>query len=201
MLSAIGAIDVETSNVIMFSLDHFKPRLSHQLTFQIRSVVHGKIIHHTILDEGASTCIMSLSCWKVVGSPSLNQSPTTLKYFDGRDFKPYGILNSLVVEIGGKKISVEVEVVDAPLDYNLLLGHSWFYAMSIVSSSIFHTLQFPHQGKIVTIDQLDYYIPHTTPSSTNNVSLVRDSQVTYDSVGFGILKDSTLMGKFPPTFP
>jgi hypothetical protein len=93
LLSAIGSIDVETSNVIMFSLDHFKMGLSHQLTFQIFSISYGKVIHRTILNEGSSTCIMSLACWKDVGSPSLNQLPNTLKAFDGHDFKLYGLLN------------------------------------------------------------------------------------------------------------
>jgi hypothetical protein len=55
-----------------------------------------------------------------------------------------------------KTISINIEVVDVSLDYNLLLGHSRFYAMIIVSSLVFRLLQFPHQGKILTIDQLDY---------------------------------------------
>ena len=50
----------------------------------------------------------------------------------------------------------DVEVVDAPLDYNLLLGRNWTYTMTVVMSSIFHTLCFPHEGKIVTIDQLSF---------------------------------------------
>jgi hypothetical protein len=33
-----------------------------------------------------------------------------------------------------KLFYVDVEVVDAPLDYNLLLGQSWFYAMTVVAS-------------------------------------------------------------------
>jgi hypothetical protein len=49
-----------------------------------------------------------------------------------------------------------MEVVDAPLDYNLLLGCNWTYVMIAVVSSIFHTLCFPHEGKIVTIDQLSF---------------------------------------------
>jgi hypothetical protein len=52
-------------------------------------------------------------------------------------------LASLAMELGGKTISIDVEVVDAPLDYNLLLGRSWFYAMIVVASSVFHLLQFP----------------------------------------------------------
>jgi hypothetical protein len=109
--------------------------------------VQEKTIFRTVIDEGASTCVMSISCWKVVGSPSLNQSPTTLKYFDGRGFKPFGVLNAFPIELEGKIVIVEVEVVDAPLDYNLLLGRSWIYAMSTMVSTLFHVLCFPHQGK------------------------------------------------------
>ena len=52
----------------------------------------------------------------------------------------------------GEKFSIQVEVVDAPLDYNLLLGRNWFYAMTAVALMVFQTVQFPHLGRIVTID-------------------------------------------------
>ena len=45
--------------------------------------------------------------------------------FDGRSFQPHGILPSLKFQLGGKTIAIEVEVVDAPLDYNILLGRNW----------------------------------------------------------------------------
>jgi hypothetical protein len=61
MLSTIGAMDPEASNMVMFNLEYFKPRFSHHPTFQIHAMVHGKNIHRTILDEGDSTCVMSLS--------------------------------------------------------------------------------------------------------------------------------------------
>jgi hypothetical protein len=83
LLESIGVVDPESSNTITFNLEDYKTRLSHQLAFQIQVVVWNQSIHRTILDEGASTCVMSLSCWKPLGSPSLNQSPTTLKSFDG----------------------------------------------------------------------------------------------------------------------
>ena len=44
-----------------------------------------------------------------------------LKVFDGHTFQPHGIIPSLSVELGGENIVIEVEVVDALLDYNLLL--------------------------------------------------------------------------------
>ncbi len=137
LLSALGAVDPATSNCIIFNLEHFKMRLPHNLAFQIHTTVKGKSIHRTLIDEGASTCVMSFSCWRAIGSLEINQSPTTLKAFDGCNFKPYGILNGCAVEIKGKTMSINVEVIYAPLDYNLLLGRSWFYAMSTVASSIF----------------------------------------------------------------
>jgi hypothetical protein len=94
-----------------------------------------------------------------------------------------------------------VEVVDAPLDYNLLLGRSWFYAMTVVASSVFRCVKFPHQGKIVTIDQLDYCTPDAHNQTTNNIPFLGDSTITYESVGVGLLKYSSLMGTFPTPVP
>ena len=105
------------------------------------------------------------------------------------------------MELGDKTISIDVEVVDASLDYNLLLGQSWFYAMPVVASSIFRTLQFPHQGKIVTIYQLHYCTPDLHNHGANNVPFVEDSKLSYGRLGVGLLKDSSLMGTFPLSSP
>ena len=86
------------------------------------------------MDEGASTCVMSINCWRGLGSPTLIHSQTILKAFDGRMFRPHGIIPTFSIELGGKMVEVEVEVVDAPLDYNLWLRHSWTYAMEAVVS-------------------------------------------------------------------
>lgn len=85
---------------------------------------------------------------------------TVLKAFDGHLFTPHGILIAFPIELGGKIVTVEVEVVNAPLDYNLLLGCSWFYPMRAVASTVYRLFHFPHQGKIVSIDQLDYCTPN-----------------------------------------
>jgi hypothetical protein len=129
LLSAIGAMDPKELNLITFNLDYFKERLSHHLAFQIQVLVGGKNIHHTILDEGASTCVMSFPCWRTLGSPTLSQSPTTLKEFDGRGFQPHGLLQYFAVTLKGKLFRLISKWL-MPLDYNLLLGCSWFYAMN-----------------------------------------------------------------------
>jgi hypothetical protein len=112
------------TNLIIFDLNDHIPRLPPQLSFQIQVVVSNKNICQTVIDEGTSTCVMSLSCWKAISSPSFNESRNTLKAFNGSGFNPYGVLPLLLVTLEGKIVQVEVEVFDAPLDYNLLLGRS-----------------------------------------------------------------------------
>jgi hypothetical protein len=63
----------------------------------------------------------SISCCKALGSPKLDTSATLLKAFDGHIVQPHGILIALPIDLGGNTISVDVEVVNAPLEYNLLL--------------------------------------------------------------------------------
>lgn len=69
--------------------------------------------------------------------------------------------------------------------------------MHVVSSSPFRVLCFPHQGKIVTIDQLSFFAPS---SSEGNVCYVEHTSIPYENVGVGLFKDPALMGVFllPP---
>jgi hypothetical protein len=194
LLKSISGIDPTDMNLIIFDLEDHIPRLPSQLAFQIQVVVSDKNIFQTIIDEGASTCVMSLACWKAIGSPSLNESQNTLKAFNGSGFNPYGFLPSSPITLEGKMVQVEVEVFDAPLDYNLLLGHSWIDSMCVVVSTLFRVVCFPHQGKVVTIDQLAFFNSNT---HTGNVPFIAKTPPGYENVGVGLLKDSSLMGTFP----
>jgi hypothetical protein len=160
LLTALGSIETCNPGNIMLDTSDLKPCLPYHVAFQI-VVAHPtnfftRNIFRMVVDEGASTCVMSLACWKAIGQPELSPSPTLLTAFDGRSFRPHGIIPSFPVQLGGKTVCVEVEVVDAPLDYNLLLGHSWNYAMQAVVATVFRVLLFPHEGQIVTIDQLSF---------------------------------------------
>lgn len=77
-----------------------------------------------------------------------------LKYFDGHTYTPCGILSNLHIELGDKTITVEFEVIDGPLDYNILLGRLWVYAVATVISTYFRMIIFPQKGGIRVIDQL-----------------------------------------------
>jgi hypothetical protein len=122
LLKAIGRINPTDTNLIIFDLEYHIPSLPPQLAFQIQVVVANKNICRTIIDEGASMCVMSVACWKSNGSPPLTESHNTLKAFNGFGFKPYCVLPLLPIKLEGKSVSVEIEVFHAPLDYNLLLG-------------------------------------------------------------------------------
>ena len=97
-------------------------------------------VKRTVIDKGATVSVMPSSCWKGLGSPELSKSATMLTAFDGRSFRPHGILPSLKVHLGGNTIAIEVKVVDVPLDYNLLLGRNLMYSMQAVASSLFHVV-------------------------------------------------------------
>ena len=58
-------------------------------------------------------------------------------------------------------VMTDVEVVDAQIDYNILLGRSYMYTMKVVSY-IFCIMMFPFNRKVVTLDQLNYYDPHAS---------------------------------------
>jgi hypothetical protein len=92
LLKDIGGIDPTDTNLRVFDLDDHIPRFPPQIVFQIQFVVSDKNICITIIDEGASTCVMYFACWKAIGSPPLNESQKTLKAFNGSGFKPYGVV-------------------------------------------------------------------------------------------------------------
>jgi hypothetical protein len=92
---------------------------------------------------------------------------------------------------------VEVEVVNSPLDYNLLLGHSSTYAMQAVVATVFSVLLFPHEGWIVTIDQLSFSRPDPDLGEST-VLMIDNPQPGVVNVGVGLCP--YLMGTFdyPP---
>jgi hypothetical protein len=97
------------------------------------------------------------------------------------------------MQLGGKIVCIEVEVVDASLDYNLLLGRSWTYAIEVVVMTFFRVLLFPHDGRIVSIDQLSFSC--LDPSSgVSTIPMIDNPQSDIINVGVGLCPP--LMGTF-----
>jgi hypothetical protein len=129
-----------------------KPHFPYHMAFQIHVEYTEFTIKGNAIDEGVATCVISLTYWKSIDSPTLSQFMTMLTIFDGHSFRAHKSIPTFPVQLGGKTMEVDVKVVDASLDYNLLLGNNWTYSMTVVVSFVFRTLCFPHEGKIVMID-------------------------------------------------
>jgi hypothetical protein len=201
LLTALGSTETCNLGTIMLDTADLKPHLPYHIAFQI-VVAHPtktftRNIFRTVVDEGASTCVVLLSCWKAIGQPIFSPSPTLLTTFDVRSFQPHGIIASFPMQLGGKTVCVEVEVVNAPLDYNLLLGWSWTYAMQAVVATVFQVFLFPHEGRIVTIDQLSFSRPDLDLGAST-VLMIDNPQPGVINVGVGLCP--SLMGTFdyPP---
>ena len=65
--------------------------------------------------------------------------------------------------------------------------------MLCVLSTLFRLLKFPHEGKIITVDQLSFF----TLSSENNVPYMDQIPNPLDGIEPGLFKDPVLMGIFP----
>ena len=137
LLSSLGVNDDNSSSMIKFETTGLQPRLPYYVSLFIHVECLNMTVKRIVIDEGAAAFVMSLSCWKGLGSPELSKSTTMLTSFNGRSFCPHGILPSLKVCLGGKTVAIEVEVVDALLEYNLLLGRNWMCSMQVVASSLF----------------------------------------------------------------
>ena len=124
LLFALGVSDDTSSSMIKVETHGIQARFPYCVSLLIHVECLNNTIMRTIIDEGAAASVMSLACWKGLGSPTLSKYVNMLTDFDGISFRPHGILPSLEVQLGGKTVAIEVEVVDAPLEYNILLGQN-----------------------------------------------------------------------------
>jgi hypothetical protein len=116
-------------------------------------------VPQTLIDEGASVSILSSLAWQALGCPQLAPVTQNLLAFNRRTSQPLGTLPQFPVTLGGKTVFIDVMVVQDPLDFTLLLGWDYVYAMKAIVSTLFHVIYFPHDGRIVTIDQLSFIGP------------------------------------------
>ena len=80
-------------------------------------------------------------------------------------------------------MSVEVEVIDASLDCNLILWISWTYAMSTIASAVLRVVVFPHEWKLVTVDQLSFTRKGCMETNESTVPLVDQVKPTSERLG------------------
>ena len=180
--------------MIKFETHGIQPLFPYYMSLFIHVECLNNTIIRIVIDEVVVAFMMSLSCWKDLGSPMLSQSSNMLTAFNGRLFWLHSILPSLEVQLGGKIVAIEVGVVDAPLYYNLLLGWNWMYNMQAVASSLFWVVCFLFNGKIITIDQNSFQNPSVNTWLGTSILIINHSQPTTEYVGVGMYP--YLMGNF-----
>ena len=81
---------------------------------------------------------------------------------------------------------IEVEVVEVPLDYNIILGRNWIYTMKVVVSSIFRVIFFPFEDRIVTIDKMSFDNSGSTASLRYTIPDIDNSHLETENFGVGM---------------
>ena len=62
-ISTLGVVNTTDTELITFDSDNGKPCLPAQVAFQIPVNIWNTTVYRCIIDEGASTCIMSKHVW------------------------------------------------------------------------------------------------------------------------------------------
>jgi hypothetical protein len=77
------------------------------------------------------------------------------------------------------------------------------YSIKAVASSVFRTMMFTHNKKIITIDQISHYEPNRSTNIDNILPLVFTSSNAYSLIDMGpkIFKDPSLLGFYHGTPP
>jgi hypothetical protein len=121
-----------------------------------------------------------------------------LRAYDGRPSSLEGLFQNVPIERGGKTILIDIEFIDAPFNYNILFGCSYMYAMKAFASFVFHAMIFPHNGNIITIDQVSHYEPNLSSNINNILPFVHTNLNAYPLIEMApiIFKDPSLLGTY-----
>ena len=87
-----------------------------------------------------------------MGSPELKPSVITLRAHEDSPSTLVSLYQNVPVCLARKMVHIDIEILDTHLDYNILLGRSYMYAMSAIAFSVFRIMMFPHKDHIITVD-------------------------------------------------
>jgi hypothetical protein len=186
------------------------PHLPSHIPFHITVQVCGRDVPQMLIDEGVSISILSSVAWYDLGCPQLASITHSLLSFNKGTSQPLGILPHFPITLGGKTVFIDVMVVRDPLNFSLLLGWDYVYAMKATVSTLFCVISFPHDGRIVTIDQLSFigpewvtslsgsYMQTISPSPHVNYVALSPMTSTYDDLDLAVDMVISLVGLLEP---
>jgi len=108
---------------------------------------------------------------------------------------PEGLFQNVPIELRRKSILIDIEDINALLDYNILFGYTYMYTMKVVAHSVFRIVMFPRNGKIITIKQVSHYEPNHSSNIDNILPLVHTNSGVYPLIEMlpRIFKDPSLL--------
>ena len=105
----MGPVDPSDDRFIIFNVDRSEhPPLLASVAFQIPLKIWNAKISDCIIDEGASTYVMSASVLKQLRSPELAPSTITLRAWDGHTSQPIGLFQNCPITLAGKTVCIDV---------------------------------------------------------------------------------------------
>jgi hypothetical protein len=109
--------------------------------------------------------------WVVLSlHPHLVPVTQNLLAFNRRTNHLLGVLPQFLVTLGGKIFVIDVMVFHDPLDFDLLLGRDYVYAMKAIVSTLFRVIYLSHDGRVVTIGQLSFIVPNLIINPTTSLN-------------------------------
>jgi len=119
-----------SSLVASFDWNHLiVGHLPSNMPFQITVHACAKAVPSTVLGEGVSVSLMPYTTWQALGSSQLGPVMENLLAFDGGACPSLGVLSKFPITLGGKTVYIDVLVTQGVLNFSLLLGRDYVYAM------------------------------------------------------------------------
>ena len=116
LLFALGIVDPSDDHLIVFDVDKSEhPPLPSSITFQIPVKIYNAHVLWCIIDEGTSTCVMSVSIWNKLESPNLSPSTITLRAWDSHSSHPLGMYRNCLVTLVGKTFCIDIANSDGKM--------------------------------------------------------------------------------------
>lgn len=140
------------------------------MPFQIIIQAYNVFVPSTIIDEVTYISILSSTTRQALGSLQLMPVTQNLLAFNKGTSQPLAIVPKLCITLGRKIVYIDVMVVQAHLNFSLLLGCDYVYVMGDLVSSLFCVMCFMHEGRIMTIDQLSFIGPNLTPNQPTSLN-------------------------------
>ncbi|XP_075076992.1 uncharacterized protein LOC142163753 [Nicotiana tabacum] len=142
--SKVIASKIFEANRITFSDDELPMEgTKHNRALYLTVKCEDYVVSRVLVDNGSSANICTLSTLKKlkIGTERIHLNSVCVRGFDGGGKDSIGDI-MLELSIGLVEFTMELQVLDVAVSYNLLLGRPWIHAAKVVPSSLHQMVKF-----------------------------------------------------------